>query len=255
MASLLGIGGGIFLVPFLILAAGVEERAARGTSLGVVSGIATFGFLSTWLLGGVTPRWEIFLLVTPFSILAARQSARLMSRLPLTLVRRLFAVVVLLAGLRLLLSVPAVQTWLGFAGGESGWFPYEMGLPLLFLPVLGILMGTIGPLVGIGGALILIPLLDFLYVGLPFGEIRSTALLIVAPTSLIGFLKHLEHGTADARWVKRLIVPAVLGSLMGSRVAIWIGAKALQGIFGLFLFVVGALMMASSFLPKRKSRA
>ena len=254
-ASLLGIGGGIFLVPFLILAAGIDERAARGTSLGLVSGIATFGFFSTWLLGGVAPRWEIFVLVTPFSILAARESAKWMKHLPLVLVRRLFAIVVLLAGVRLLISVPSVQTWLGIGAGESGIFAYEMGLPLLFLPLLGLLMGLIGPLVGIGGALLLIPLLDFLYLGLPFGQIRSTALLVVAPTALFGFLKHLEHGTADPAWVKRLIIPSILGSLLGSRVAIWIGAKALQGVFGLFLLAVGSTMMVSSFLPNKNARA
>jgi uncharacterized protein len=254
-ASLLGIGGGIFLVPFLIHAARVDERAARGTSLGLVSGIATFGFLSTWVLGGVAPRWEIFLLVTPFSILVARQSAKWMKHLPLTLVRRLFAVVVLLAGLRLVASIPAVQQFLGLDTGDGGVFVYETGPALLVLPVLGALVGLIGPLVGIGGGLLLIPLLDFLFIGLPFGEIRSTVLLIVAPTALFGFLKHLEHGTADASWVKRLIVPSVLGSLGGSRIAVWIGAKALQGVFGLFLFVVGASMMATSFLPNRTARA
>ena len=254
-ASLLGIGGGIFLVPFLIHAARVGERSARGTSLGLVSGIAVFGFLSTWILGGVTPRWEIFLLVTPFSILMARQSAKWMKHLPLILIRRLFALFVLLAGLRLVATIPAVQEYMGFATGDSGLYVYEMGPALLFLPLLGALVGLVGPLVGIGGALLMIPLLDFLYIGLPFSEIRATALLIVAPTALFGFLRHLEHGTADATWVKRLIVPSVLGSLGGSRVAVWIGAKALQGVFGLFLCIVGMSMMLASFLPKRTARA
>jgi uncharacterized protein len=253
-ASLLGIGGGIFLVPFLVFAAGVDERSARGTSLGLVAGIATAGFLSTWILGGVSPRWEVFLLVTPFAILVARQSAKWAKHLPLTLLRRLFAIVVVLAGLRLVASIPSVQEYVGLDEIQSGIFPYEIGWPLLLLPLLGALVGLIGPLVGIGGGLLLIPLLDFLYLDLPFGEIRSTTLMIVAPTALVGFQKHLEQGTADVSWVKRLLLPSILGSLLGSRLAVWIGAKGLQGVFGLFLLLVGAWMMVHSFLSKKQAR-
>jgi uncharacterized membrane protein YfcA len=52
-AALFGVGGGLVIVPLLIIAAGFGSRAATGTSLAAIGLTAAFGTLSYGLLGEV----------------------------------------------------------------------------------------------------------------------------------------------------------------------------------------------------------
>ena len=54
-SALLGVGGGIVVVPLLILAAGWEERPAMATSLAAVAIISLVGAVTYWLHGEVKP--------------------------------------------------------------------------------------------------------------------------------------------------------------------------------------------------------
>ena len=53
LSGLLGVGGGVILVPLLVLWLGWEEHNATATSLGAVAIIATFGAIHNGLLGHV----------------------------------------------------------------------------------------------------------------------------------------------------------------------------------------------------------
>jgi len=54
-SALLGVGGGVVVVPMLILVAGYKERSAMATSLGAVVIISLVGAATYWLHGEVKP--------------------------------------------------------------------------------------------------------------------------------------------------------------------------------------------------------
>ncbi|MEZ5990112.1 MAG: sulfite exporter TauE/SafE family protein [Planctomycetota bacterium] len=239
LASFLGIGGGVVYVPVLVAMAGVDERAARGTSLGLIFGVVTVAFLSAWLWSGVEPRWWIAAVVVPFAILMTHVAAGWLRHLPLRLLAAVFVGVLLLVSLRLLTSLPPVAAALGLEGVAGGLMPCEPGLPaLVVLAGIGLAVGVIGPLAGIGGGLLLLPLLDLFFVDLDLATVRATSLLIVWPTAGMGFRAALRHGVAHADLWRRLVVPAAAGAVLGSWLVDVLPRDALRGAFGCFLFIV-----------------
>jgi uncharacterized membrane protein YfcA len=113
LSAALGIGGGVMLVPFLARH-GVALRNAVATSsaCGVPLALAgSLGFVASgWGRAGLAPHslgfvlWPAALAIAVAAVPMAQLGARLAHRLPTAALKRVFAVFLLLVGLRLLLS-------------------------------------------------------------------------------------------------------------------------------------------------------
>lgn len=101
LAGLMGVGGGLIMVPLFVGLMGVEQHQAHGTSLAVIPFIALFGALP--YVTHHYMRWDLALYVAVGSSLGVIVGARLMARLPAPLLRRLFGLLVIAVGLRFLL--------------------------------------------------------------------------------------------------------------------------------------------------------
>jgi uncharacterized membrane protein YfcA len=75
VSGLLGVGGGIVLVPALTLVVGMPLKRALGTSLLVISAIVVPGTVVHWALGNI--RWPIFLVLTLGVVPGARLGSRI----------------------------------------------------------------------------------------------------------------------------------------------------------------------------------
>ena len=238
-AAFLGIGGGILVVPVLTGLLAIDPRVASGTSLGVIVFVVGTSVAIDLLRGG-DPALLAVVMIAPTAMLAARLVAPLITKVPVRVLRRVFAFVLFAAASKLL-------GLLG-SGAEDGLFVYADRGWLLFviLPVLGLLTGTISALVGIGGGLILIPGLSFLFTDLGALACRSTSLLIVLPTAFIGFSRHLGYGTARLDLVKLVAPTAMLGSIAGSFLASGVDVVVFQRVFGAFLVFAGLRLLWST---------
>ena len=101
--GLLGIGGGVLLVPALILAVGLTAHQAVGTSLGVVMFSAIVGTVNYGLTGGVN-LWVVMSLLVG-STFGVQIGAWLCSRLRQQRLRRYFAALVLLVAATIALDI------------------------------------------------------------------------------------------------------------------------------------------------------
>jgi uncharacterized protein len=100
LAGLLGVGGGILLVPFLVLAVGMTQHEAEATSLLVILPTAVAASVALRRRGlGDLP---IALVIGMVGALGAVVGALLALSLPADVLRAVFAVLLAVAGLRLI---------------------------------------------------------------------------------------------------------------------------------------------------------
>jgi hypothetical protein len=101
MGGLLGIGGGVFIVPLLIYVLKMPTKAAAATSIFIVMFPSFSGFVAHVSLA--PPDWKFIALAAVFSFVGGQLGAHLMSeKLKGRAVRRIFGVVLLLFCLKLL---------------------------------------------------------------------------------------------------------------------------------------------------------
>lgn len=101
MGGLLGIGGGVFIVPLLIYVLKIPTKAAAATSIFIVMFPSFSGFIAHISLA--PPDWKFIGLAALFSFTGGQLGSRLMSeKLKGRAVRRIFGVVLLLFFLKLL---------------------------------------------------------------------------------------------------------------------------------------------------------
>ena len=101
LAGLLGVGGGILLVPAMVLLLGFDQHVAQGTSLVVIVPAAMIGTWTHYRRGTIRPRDA--LLVAAGGVIGAAIGSLSALSLDDELLRRLFAVVLLVVAVRMLL--------------------------------------------------------------------------------------------------------------------------------------------------------
>ena len=113
----------------------------------------------------------------------------------------------------------------------------------------GLLMGFIAGLLGIGGGAMLVPILYevFQRIGVPENLCLhlsiGTSLLVMVPTSLRSFLAHKKRKSVDLRVLKTLMVPIIIGVLVGIMVAKYSNPYAIKIVWVSCLSVLALKMI------------
>jgi uncharacterized membrane protein YfcA len=113
----------------------------------------------------------------------------------------------------------------------------------------GAVAGIFAGLLGVGGGLIIVPLLTFLFAAqqLPAGYIQhlalGTSLASIAFTAISSFRSHHARGAVNWPLVKKISAGILTGTFFGSWVAAQLSSRFLQGFFVVFLFFVSAQML------------
>jgi len=111
--------------------------------------------------------------------------------------------------------------------------------------LLGATAGVFSGLLGIGGGIILVPMLVLL-VGLTQQQAQGTTLiLLTAPFGLLAALTYYQSGYADLRIAAILGIGFFFGAFLGAKVATNVPNVVLQKVFGVALLVVAAYLLLS----------
>lgn len=108
------------------------------------------------------------------------------------------------------------------------------------------LSGVASGMFGIGGGVLLIPLLGLVFA---FGQHRAQGTSLVAlipPTGLLAFLAYAKAGYVAWTTGALLIPGLVLGGILGGRLAKKIDSRSMRRIFAVLMFLVGAWQVASA---------
>lgn len=236
VSGMFGVGGGVVMVPavLLLLAAELPEgrgfHVAKAASLLVISAVTALGI---WL-----HRREEHVDLRLGALLAAGgalgtvAAALLAEGLADGALRAVFGVVLIGAGVRLWLEVRPQ------AGGARA--------ALAAAPALGVAGGVLAGLLGIGGGIVMVPAMVLL--GVPIHTAVGTSLVAVLSNAVVATLVHAQLGYGPS--IVELGVPLALGAAAGitagSRLAARTEAARLRRAFGAFLALVGAGMALDS---------
>ncbi len=113
---------------------------------------------------------------------------------------------------------------------------------VLFL-LLGLLTGVLSGLIGIGGAIIIIPSLVLLF-GLSQHTAQGTTLaLMVPPIGLLAAWVYYRQGFVDLKIAGLICLGFFVGGLIGAKFATEIPDQLLRKIFGVVLLLASLKMM------------
>lgn len=101
MSGLLGVGGGVFMVPIMVTYFGITQHIAHATSLAVVIPTAIVSAIIYGFHGQTDMLLSVQIIIG--SIVGASIGARLMKKIPAAQLKRLFGLMLALVGLRMVL--------------------------------------------------------------------------------------------------------------------------------------------------------
>jgi len=113
---------------------------------------------------------------------------------------------------------------------------------VLLLILLGVVAGTFGALVGLGGGVIIVPALT-LWLGLPIETAVGISLLCVIATSSGAAAVYLQRHWTDLRLGMVLELSTSLGAVSGALLVTQIPDNIIKGLFGGFLLYASAVML------------
>jgi uncharacterized membrane protein YfcA len=113
---------------------------------------------------------------------------------------------------------------------------------------IGLAMGLLSGILGIGGGVVLVPMLTFI-LGTEQHAAQGVSLLVIIPTDISGLFALRKNKLVDFRAVRWIAAGSVAGALLSANFVQFISPFALKKIFGLFIIYAGARMI---FPPKKK---
>jgi uncharacterized protein len=123
-----------------------------------------------------------------------------------------------------------------------------MAVILMYLGV-GIIAGILAGLLGIGGGLVIVPMLVYCFSLQGLGDEHimhialGTSMASIIFTSVSSFLAHHKKGAVNWKVVKRIALGIVIGTLVGTWVAAKLSTGFLKGFFVVFLYYVASQLL------------
>ena len=263
LGALLGLGGGVFVVPAFTLIFGVPTPTAIGTSNVAVIATSTAG-AATYVRNRLT-NIRLGLLLLTSTTLAALVSSLLVSFLPAQVLSGLFAVVLAYVAYTMLVSKPrqASQTQsptlpsqvqdpqssedtLGLGGsyhdpatGESEqYMPRNVGAGISISALAGVVAG----LLGVGGGIIQMPVMNLL-MGVPLKVATGTSNFMIGVTATSAAFVRYAHGDVNPL----IAVATALCVFAGARIGAWLVPRTpsarLRAIFGWVAVIIAFMML------------
>jgi uncharacterized membrane protein YfcA len=116
---------------------------------------------------------------------------------------------------------------------------------LLSLIVIGIITGVAAGMLGIGGAIIMVPALVFI-MGLTQHQAQGTSLAVMLPPiGIIAAYNYYKAGEVNLKFALILAAAFIIGSFFGSKLALNIPQHTLKKIFAILLLLVSLKMLFS----------
>ncbi|GAA3711880.1 sulfite exporter TauE/SafE family protein [Streptomyces sp. NEAU-PBA10] len=229
----LGAGGSILTVPALIYLLGFSPAEATTASLIIVIVTSLTALLAHARAG--TVRWRAGLLFAAAGLGPAAAAGLLSAHIPAAVLTLAFAVLAVLAGLRMLRRRTPSEDVTAPAS-----VPRATGA--------GAALGAVTGFLGVGGGFLAVPAL-VAALAVPMSAAVGTSLLVIIANALVALAaRATTEVSLDWALIMPFIATAVLGAWDGKRLAAKVRPATLQRAFGTLLLAVAAVMATGTLL-------
>lgn len=225
--GLVGLGGGVIMIPLMVDFLKMTQHRAHGTSLVAVVFTGLAGAATYYLHGTVDPMAAGLLALT--AIFTARAGARFATSLPEWKLKRFFGAFLIFVSL-LLLAKPYIPHIESAAPG--------LGSKAVILLSAGVFTGFFSGMMGVGGGTIMVPAMVLL-LGFSQQTANGTSLLTMVPAGGVGAWTHFKLKNVDSRLLRGLIPGILAGSAIGGVIANLMPELYLRLIFAAVLIWTG----------------
>jgi len=253
VGSLLGIGGGVFLIPIMTLGLGIDIKVAAATSLVTIIVTSSASAPKYLREGMVNISLGMFLEV--FTVTGAIIGAMLIVYLSQSLVEALFAIVLIYAAVYMVFGMegrkevhapaqPGTSTW-RFNGRYRDEHTSEtMHYGVKNLPrgaLAGFVAGNLSGLIGVGGGIVKVPAMH-IWMGVPMKAASATSNFMIGVTAVASALVYLANGLVAPIITAAAAIGIFIGAVIGSRFMPRMTGKGLRTMFSVVLVIIAVIM-------------
>ena len=224
--GLVGLGGGVVMIPLMVGFLKLSQHKAHGTSLVALVFTGLSGAITYSLKGSVDIAASLLLAAT--AIFTARAGAHYAHALPEWKLKKAFGAFLIFVSLLLLLK-PYLS---GIISPTTGF------VKIIVLLTTGVFTGFLSGMMGVGGGTIMVPAMVLLA---GFGQhiAQGISLLAMVPAGGVGAFTHWRLGNVTGGLLVGLIPGILLGTYLGGTLAHLLPDYILRIIFAIVLIWTG----------------
>ena len=231
--GILGIGGGLIMIPLMVEILKLTQHKAHGTSLLALVFTGISGAITYALNDSIDITAAALLAVT--AVLTVPLGARYCNALTEKKLKIYFGAFLIFCSALLLLK-PYLTDAIGAVPNYA---------KIIILLTTGAFTGFLSGMMGVGGGTIMIPVMVIL-AGFTQHVAQGTSLLVMVPAGAIGAFTHWKMGNVEKGILWGLIPGIILGTYLGGNIANIIPNDALRLIFTAMLIFVGVRYFRTS---------
>ena len=236
--GLVGLGGGVIMIPLMTGFLKLDQHRAHGTSLVALVFTGISGAIAYGMKGSVDVAAAALMAAT--AIVTARAGAHFADSLAEWKLKRSFGGFLVFVSLMMLL-----KPYLPSAPGlDAGWQKVTV------LLLTGVLTGFLSGMMGVGGGTIMVPVMVLL-AGFTEHLAQGSSLLAMVPAGGVGAYTHYRLGNVVTRLLSGLIPGILVGTFLGGTMAHHLPDGALRLVFSAVLIWTGGRYL----ITKRPARS
>lgn len=229
--GILGIGGGLMMIPLMVEVLKLPQHKAHGTSLVALVFTGISGSITYALNGSIDIKAAALLALT--AVMTASLGARYAGSLTERKLKKTFGAFLIFCATLLFLKLylPDVSV-----SDNVKW--------LIYL-ITGALTGFLSGMMGVGGGTIMVPVMVIL-TGFTQHVAQGTSLLVMVPAGSVGAYTHWKADNIETKMLWGLIPGIMIGTYLGGNIADSISNETLRMIFASILIFLGIRYLATS---------
>ncbi len=227
-----GVGGGIIIVPGLVLFLHFTQRLSHGTSLLAIMPIAAAGVIGFAFHGSINVTYALFLGLG--SILGAILGTRLLGSISNIWLARIFSAILLITAIRLFIDIPVESQEMTLSPTSA-----------IVLVLVGVLVGAIAGLLGVGGGIVLVPIL-IIFFGAAAPLAKGTSLLVTLIAGTTGSWRNYRNANVDIPVALKIGLAGIPTALIGAQLAMVMSDQVSMILFALLLLATATRLLQSA---------
>lgn len=248
LGALLGIGGGVFLIPVLVLLLHVPMHVAIAASL--LSVVATSSAAASVYLSNHLTNIRLGMTLEMATTTGGIIGGLLAVHVGEKLLQLLFAGIMIVTAIAMWKrpheDSPSSESAQGYLAGEydDRFLKRRVSYSVHRLPLglgISLIAGALSGLLGIGGGVIKVPAL-VLAMRVPLRAAAATSDFMIGVTALASAYIYYSHGQLDLLVAGPASMGTFLGSLLGAHLATRLHSKIMTAIFALVLILTAGEM-------------